>query len=145
MSARVLIVENDLLIRRLLVVTLERDGLEVEAVHDGAEALERILSGRFGVVLLDLMLPHLSGYDIMDACARAFVHPRPLFFVTTAFDAAFRQPLDPTIVTAVIRMPFDISVLREIVRDCASAWPVPAVAAVIPPTADPLLPRLSPA
>src|SRR3954466_11258020 len=143
MSARVLIVESDVLVRRLLVVMLERDGLEIEAVDDGAEALERILSGRFGVVLLDLMLPHLSGYDIMDTCVRSFAHPRPVFVVTTAFDAAFGQSLDPTIVTAVIRMPFEISVLRKIVRDCASAWPLPAV---MPQTADvcPVLPRLLP-
>jgi len=63
-EARILVVEDDPTIRSGLRVTLELEGFLVEEASDGNEAL-RILSG-FGpdVVILDLMLPGKSGFDI---------------------------------------------------------------------------------
>ena len=121
MSARILIVEDDSAIRRLLVKILEREGLAVEVAGDGAEGLERILSGRFGVVILDLMLPRLSGYEVLAACAGALVPP-PVFLVMTAFDRSARESLDPVLVTGVIAKPFDVEVVACMIREVAQAW-----------------------
>ena len=119
MPGRVQIVEDDVLIRRLMVKTLPREGLELDTASDGAEGLRMIRTGAYAVVILDLMLPEMSGFDVLDACAASLPPPHPAFIVTTAFDPAARRELDPALVTAVIAKPFDVLMLAEIVRESA--------------------------
>lgn len=64
MSERILVVEDDASIRSGLRLTLEMEGFEVEEAGDGTAALERLKGFRADVVLLDLMLPGLSGFDV---------------------------------------------------------------------------------
>ena len=61
---RVLIVEDDDAIASPLAKGLEREGLSVDRVETGADALERSAAGSFDVVLLDLGLPDLDGFDV---------------------------------------------------------------------------------
>jgi DNA-binding response OmpR family regulator len=60
----VLIVEDDPSIRAIAGMILEREGLEVASVGDGAVALARIRAERFQLVLLDVMLPGLDGFEV---------------------------------------------------------------------------------
>jgi len=61
-----LVVEDDVDIGTLLQWVLEREGFEVTLLGDGRQALERIAAGPpTGLVLLDVMLPHASGYDLL--------------------------------------------------------------------------------
>ena len=61
---RVLVVDDDENIVQLVKMYLERDGYDVAAAHDGQEALELARRSRPDVVVLDLMLPGLSGLDV---------------------------------------------------------------------------------
>ena len=61
---RVLVVDDDENIVQLVKMYLERDGYDVAAAHDGQEALELARRTRPDVVVLDLMLPGLSGLDV---------------------------------------------------------------------------------
>jgi DNA-binding response OmpR family regulator len=61
----VLVAEDDSSIARLLAGYLRRDGYEVEFVEDGQKALERAVSGRPVLVVLDLMLPQLDGFEVL--------------------------------------------------------------------------------
>jgi DNA-binding response OmpR family regulator len=61
---RVLVVEDEPALRSYLVPLLERDGYTVDAVGSGAEALATIAERRPDLVLLDVGLPDLSGYDV---------------------------------------------------------------------------------
>lgn len=60
----VLIVEDDLDIATLIKVNLAELGLNIEHIVDGREALEAALNNSYSLVLLDVMLPSLSGLDI---------------------------------------------------------------------------------
>lgn len=62
--SRVLIVDDEKLIVKGLKFSLEQDGLEVDAAYDGEEGLELIKKGNYDLVLLDLMLPKMSGYEV---------------------------------------------------------------------------------
>ena len=62
----ILVVDDEQSYRDALRVALEREGFRVEVAADGVEALERFESARPSLVLLDLMLPKLSGVDIVD-------------------------------------------------------------------------------
>jgi len=61
---RVLIVEDDASIRETLAFNLTKEGYEVTVARDGAEALRRVRDRRPDLVLLDLMLPELSGLEV---------------------------------------------------------------------------------
>lgn len=63
-KARILIAEDDANIRLGLVATLESDGYAVTAASDGAQALRLYPQGKFDLVVLDIMMPKTSGYDV---------------------------------------------------------------------------------
>lgn len=62
---RVLLVEDELKLARAIEMELAYEGYDVEVCHDGKEGLAFILSDAFDLVLLDIMLPELSGIDIL--------------------------------------------------------------------------------
>ncbi len=64
MKARILIAEDDANIRLGLVATLESEGYAVTAASDGAQALKLYPQDKFELVVLDIMMPKLSGYDV---------------------------------------------------------------------------------
>ena len=64
MKAKILIAEDDANIRLGLVATLESDGYAVVAASDGAQALRMFPQEKFDLVVLDIMMPKASGYDV---------------------------------------------------------------------------------
>jgi DNA-binding response OmpR family regulator len=62
---RVLIVDDDVELCRLLAERLGTEGFTIEAVHDGPRGLERALSREHALVVLDLMLPGMGGLDVL--------------------------------------------------------------------------------
>jgi DNA-binding response OmpR family regulator len=64
MSRSVLVVDDEPIIREALAEALEQDGLRVVTAADGGEALDRFRSDPPDLVLLDLMLPRISGIDV---------------------------------------------------------------------------------
>ncbi|MEO5961620.1 MAG: response regulator transcription factor, partial [Opitutaceae bacterium] len=64
MKAKILIAEDDANIRLGLIATLESEGYSVTAASDGAQALRLFPQEKFDLVLLDVMMPKASGYDV---------------------------------------------------------------------------------
>lgn len=64
MKAKILIAEDDPNIRLGLAATLESEGYAVTAAGDGAQALKLFPQEKFDLVLLDVMMPKASGYDV---------------------------------------------------------------------------------
>jgi DNA-binding response OmpR family regulator len=69
--SHVLIVEDDVNIRDLIALHLGLEGLQTSAVGDGREALDRVTTEAFDLVLLDLMLPGIDGISICRALRRS--------------------------------------------------------------------------
>ena len=65
MKPRVLVVDDEIGVRRALQRGLSAEGMDVVAVGDGPSALQAGLTGSFDVILLDIMLPGLSGYRVL--------------------------------------------------------------------------------
>jgi DNA-binding response OmpR family regulator len=77
---RVLIVDDDIELCRLLGERLSSEGFTLEAIHDGPRGLERVLSEEHALVILDLMLPGMGGLDVL---RRLRVHsPVPVLILT---------------------------------------------------------------
>ena len=64
MSKRVLVVDDEKLIVKGIRFSLEQDGMEVECAYDGEEALAIAKEQKFDIILLDVMLPGLSGFEV---------------------------------------------------------------------------------
>ena len=65
MSERILLVEDEEKLARMVELELKYEGYQVEKAFDGRTGLERALSGEFDLVLLDIMLPRLSGMEVL--------------------------------------------------------------------------------
>ena len=64
---RILIVEDEVPIAQLIEMSLARAGYQCEAVNDGCAAADKIEQNDYDLVLLDIMLPGLDGYELLDA------------------------------------------------------------------------------
>ena len=79
-----LIVDDDKELCALLTERLAEDGFILHAVHDGREGLERASSGRYSLVILDVMLPHMGGMQVLkELRARS---PVPVLMLTARGD-----------------------------------------------------------
>jgi CheY-like chemotaxis protein len=65
--ARVLVVDDDAVIRQLICVNLEMEGFEVDVAVDGQDALEKVRSLQPDLVTLDIMMPRLDGWQAATA------------------------------------------------------------------------------
>ena len=65
MAKRILLVDDEPLIVKGLKFALESDGYETDSAGDGEQALEKIQNGNFDLILLDVMLPKMSGIGRM--------------------------------------------------------------------------------
>ena len=118
---RVLIADDNREIRELLVRILQQDGYAIEAVDDGNQAIEKITGASFDAILLDFMMPLVSGFDVIKWIEenRPDVAKGCVIIIT----AAIRDltSFDTSTVFAAIRKPFEIAELRDTVRACVEA------------------------
>lgn len=76
---RVLIVEDEKPLAHALELKLEREGFEVSLARNGQEALDALSKGTFDVMLLDLMMPTLDGFQVLQQLQSK--ENRPVVFV----------------------------------------------------------------
>ena len=114
-----LVAEDDAAIRRLLAMTLRRRRLEVGMAEDGNEALRALESERWDVLVLDLMMPNVDGWQVVRWLAE---HPERCpasVIVTSAAERNALRDLDPTVVNAILFKPFDVLQLGAYVKSAA--------------------------
>ena len=61
---KILIVDDEKLIVKGLRFSLEQDGMKVDCAYDGEEALEKARENQYDIILLDIMLPKLTGFEV---------------------------------------------------------------------------------
>ncbi|MGH9456490.1 MAG: response regulator [Thermoanaerobaculia bacterium] len=115
---RALICEDDAPIRRMMETMLRRDGFTVVAVGDGAAATEHLGTADFDLIVLDLMMPGVNGFEVL-----AFLQenkPRRLkrVLITTAIPSAMASGIPPSI-CHVLPKPFDMVDFVRHARECA--------------------------
>ncbi len=119
MKPLVLIVEDDTAIRTLMVAALRREPLEVHTANDGVAALECVRANDYAVILLDLMMPRLNGYEFLESLEAVASSAHPVIIVMTAFESTSLRKLPPNRVHAILHKPFDVERAVDLVRDCA--------------------------
>lgn len=115
---RVLVVDDDDAIRTLLFTVLRRRGFRVDTARNGEDALSLNTRCRYALILLDLMMPRMSGYEVLDRLAKMPTNTRPLVIVLTAGTSSVE--LDADCVTGMVRKPFDLELLLDAITACLS-------------------------
>jgi CheY-like chemotaxis protein len=138
----VLVAEDEVAIRKLLCTILKKHQIETVAVDDGVQALERASSGNFDALVLDLMMPLLSGWVVLDELIRQGSPLAQKVIVITAAGENKTALLPPGV--RLLRKPFDINQLVEAVQETLglrSATPegVPDEIAAVLPAARPVV------
>lgn len=64
MAKKVLVVDDEKLIVKGIRFSLEQDDMEVDCAYDGEEALEKIKNNKYDIILLDVMLPKMEGFEV---------------------------------------------------------------------------------
>ncbi len=112
---KVLVVDDEESIREFFEIMLKREGYEVSAAANGAEALERVKRERFDLVISDLQMPEMSGMELLVAAREA--DPELLMIMITAFGST------ETAVEAMklgaydyVQKPFKIDEVKIIIR-----------------------------
>lgn len=107
----ILIVDDEKSIRELLAKIAEREGFEVDTARDGEQALEMLARKDYLIAVVDLMMPRVSGYELVQKIST--LKPRPTVIVATALTNGDVKSLDDSMVRRVIRKPFDIHAVAE--------------------------------
>lgn len=110
----VLVVDDDQAIRSILVETLKGEGYRVDGASNGAEGLDRLHAEQPDMILLDIVMPVLDGYEFLERLLEdqtVVEVPIVLLSATHALPAAAQAAG----VKAVLTKPFDMGVLLAIV------------------------------
>ena len=124
MPKHALIVEDDEPTQKLLETLLRRSGLATTIAPTGTDAIERLSSVTFDVVILDLMMPYVAGEDVIAFLAAR--DPRPPVIVCTAAGPKATAGLDPSVVKGLVRKPFDILELSDLVEKLTRSVQTPS-------------------
>jgi CheY-like chemotaxis protein len=119
-QGRVLVVDDEPAIRALVARIVERSGHEVDTASDGEEAIALLNEHDYAVAVLDLMMPHIDGYELIEHI-KTMNGRRPAIIVVSAGESAQLRKLDGSVVHSVVRKPFDIEVLGDLIGAAARA------------------------
>ena len=115
---RILVVDDDPAIRTLLFTILRRRGLSVDMAKHGSEAIERLGRCNYALMLLDLMMPVMNGWEVLEKITAMEPAVRPAAILMTA--GTEPRDFDPDIVIGSIRKPFDVELVYDTVIGCIS-------------------------
>ena len=110
---RVLVVDDDDSIRNLLITLLRRKAMICDGAADGEEAVALTEQQQYSLILLDLMMPRMDGFQVIREL-RMRGNTTPIVVVTAAGQARV-STLDPNQVKAVLSKPFEIAQLVDTV------------------------------
>ncbi len=119
---QVLLIEDEANIAEALRFILSRDGWAVSVIADGALALSEVVRLRPDLVILDSMLPGMSGLEILLALRADPANAAlPILMLTAKGQLRDREAAERAGVTAFMSKPFDNSEIRAVVRELLGA------------------------
>ncbi|HXI12729.1 MAG TPA: response regulator [Thermoanaerobaculia bacterium] len=114
----ILVIDDDLAIRVLLQAVLTRLKYAVVLAEDGAIALDKVRKTHFDLILLDLMMPNVDGYQFLEALRQEFPGGYPHVIVFTAAGPRGVEKIPEGAVCDSILKPFDLQKFIEMIGRC---------------------------
>lgn len=104
----------------MLAKVVERQDLDVDTARDGEEAIQRIDEDGYSVIVLDLMMPRVDGFGVIEYLRDHPQKSKPVVLVITAYADQKFKDVDADIVAGVLRKPFEVADLGNLVRLCVT-------------------------
>lgn len=117
---RILVVDDDAAIRRLVTTVLQREHFEVHMANGGSDALSMIERTQYDVVVLDLMMPEVNGFDVLERLAVRDPHIKCVVIMSAASQFDVASAINSNVFAALSK-PFDIAALITAVAGCIEA------------------------
>jgi CheY-like chemotaxis protein len=114
---RVLVIDDDPSVRHILGTALRQRSLVIDEAADGASALALLSEHRYSVVLLDLLMPNIDGFGVLEAM-QDDPNP-PIVLVVSGADRRVLDQLDSRKIHGIIKKPFDPVEIADVVGACA--------------------------
>ena len=105
-----LVVDDDPSIRLLVQRALQKSGFEAATAADGVEALKMLEENEFDLLILDLMMPRLNGFDVVERLS-SNASSMPKILVMTAASPSVLRELPVDRVGKIIAKPFELQTL----------------------------------
>lgn len=122
MEIRALVVDDDHLLLRLVELNLAKIGVKVYSAASGMEALRLAAVEKPDVILLDIMMPTMYGYEVLRQLkASEETRDIPIIMLTAKSGAEDRKKCQELGADAYITKPFRLEELRETVKKLASS------------------------
>ncbi len=123
-SHKILVCDDEKNIRRLVQVNLERAGYKVVTASDGKEALQQVVKERPELIVLDIMMPYMDGFEVLQNLRRnASTREIPVFMLTaksqdsdifrgwqSGVDCYLTKPFTPVELVSFVNRIFDTTV-----------------------------------
>jgi len=111
MAKKILVVDDDKEDLESIKTVLENEGYEVTPVDDGAKALDSLKGDGFNLILIDIKMPTLSGYDLLRLMRERLNHKVKMIYISIVPE----QEVDMTDIDGFIQKPFSPeNILQEV-------------------------------
>lgn len=113
MARRILVVDDEMHLAKILQFTLEHAGYEADTAFDGEEAMEKIFRGRPDLVILDLMLPVMDGYKVCNRLKKDEEYSDIPIIILSARDFEREELEEPINADLFLEKPFNTENLLQ--------------------------------
>jgi DNA-binding response OmpR family regulator len=115
----VLVIDDDKALRGLFTTLLTRKGFAVDTANDGRVAYDQLQVHTYSVILLDLMMPEVNGFELLEKLRRDSPTLLDRVIVMTGASQRSIETLDTSRIWGLIRKPFDIDQLVSSAVACS--------------------------
>jgi len=114
-SCRILIADDEFLIRWSLTQALSQEGYEVISVEDGRKAIEAAKAQHFDIIITDLIMPELDGWEVLEMTRQTQPPPRVIIITARGNEETGRIAKEKG-AWAYVEKPYIIDKIKEILR-----------------------------
>jgi len=120
---KILVADDEEVIRTTLEAILKRSGnYEIDLAVDGEEAVNKAKTGMYGLLLLDLNMPKLTGYEVLKQVRKDFPELPVIFITATGEAKKIMQSIAQDKLNAFIEKPFTPEKVLNMVNKAINPW-----------------------
>ncbi len=112
MSARIIVVDDQAGLRMLLEEVLKLEGYQVETAKNAQECLQKISSNRYDLIILDLILPGKSGFELIKKI-KNYQSSDDIIIISGDENYVPKEKLNELGISEYIEKPFDLKIFKE--------------------------------
>ena len=113
MSKQVLVVDDSATVRKFVSVSLSMQGFTVVTACDGMDALEKLPKGKFDLVVTDLNMPNMDGFELIKALRESSeYHDLPVIILSSLADQANKEQGAALAVASYVVKPFSLEKIQ---------------------------------